>query len=335
MDTNKCSSLWFSKPYHVEIIETPTPEPGDEEVLVKSIGSAISAGTEMLAFQGMLPEGISLDTGILELNRAISYPFKYGYSLVGIVEKVGREVSSEWLGKKVFSFHPHESHFLSSVDELLIVPDTVNVEDALFLANMETAVSLLLDGAPLLGERVLVLGLGVVGQLLTALLRQFPLSQLTAVDPIAKRRLAVLQPLLPANDEFLLLKTVGMADKHDFDLVYETSGATSALNDAIQCTGYKGRIIVGSWYGLKNATLDLGSHFHRSKISIYASQVSSIDPSLAGRWDKGRRMSVAFNLLQIVKPNKLVTHQYSIDNAEKAYTLLEESEEPLQVILTY
>ena len=147
----------------------------------------------MLAYRGELPENIALDTKIEGLNKGIRYPFQYGYSLVGQVIAIGDSSNESLMGKKVFAFHPHESHFVKPIHDLIILPSGLDSECGVFLPNMETALGLIMDGAPMVGENVLVLGLGVVGQLLTLLLQRYPLNKLTLVDPLLKRRALVLE----------------------------------------------------------------------------------------------------------------------------------------------
>ena len=339
---NACASLYFDAEYSVTVQYHDMPRPGPGCVLIQTICSAISSGTEMLAYRGQLPTSIELDTTIKSSQNLVKYPFKYGYCLVGTVIGLGQHVRKDWLGKRVFVFHAHESHFAVNVEELIVIPDSIPTEDAVFLANAETAISLVQDGAPLIGERVLVVGLGIVGLLLSAALDEMPLECLLLIDPIERRRLAHFggkpttfggkpTTVAIAPEEFLESDHL----TGDFDLVYEVSGMPSGLDLAIQSVGYSGRLIVGSWYGSKKVELDLGTHFHRSKMSIYASQVSSLDPRLVGRWDKKRRMNVAAELVKRIKPRRLITHQFSINNAAEAYKLLDESKTAIQVIFTY
>lgn len=120
------------------------------------------------------------------------------------------------------------------------------------------------------------------------------------------------------------------------DLVYELSGTESGLRYALSKTGYKGRLVVGSWFGANDVSLDLGSYFHRSKMTLYASQVSRIDPAFSGRWNKNRRLAFALHMLEVIKPGRLITHQYSIDHASEAYTLLDQrNADGVQVVLSY
>lgn len=328
-------SLFFTAPRQVEIIASSVPQPGPEEVVVQSVCSAISAGTELLAYRGQLPAGIPLDDSIASLSDSTRYPMKYGYSIVGQVIDVGEKVSRSEIGRNVYVFNPHESHFVALKKNLIYIPDDVHLEDMVFLANVETAISLVLDGRPLLGERVLVLGLGVVGQLLASVLKMHPLAKLALVDPLLKRRITAKTTSMNNVVVPEIYESLDEDMKGQYDLVYETSGSPEALNAAIQYTGYHGRLIVASWYGSKGSSLDLGTYFHRSKMTIYASQVSNIDPSLMGRWDKKRRMATAIEMLKKMKPRQLITHQFSIDKSEEAYKLIDTTKDSIQTVITY
>ena len=145
--------------------------------------SAISAGTELLAYRGQLAADLALDETLPALaGGSFRYPFRYGYASVGEVTGVGAGVDAGWLGRRVFSFQPHASAFVAGVDDVFAVPDGPAGSLAALFASQETAVNLVLDGRPLLGERVVVVGQGVVGLLTTALLARFPLQALAAVE---------------------------------------------------------------------------------------------------------------------------------------------------------
>jgi threonine dehydrogenase-like Zn-dependent dehydrogenase len=208
-------------------------------------------------------------------------------------------------------------------------------------------VNLVQDAAPILGERVLVLGQGVIGLLVASLLHEFPLETLITSDPYELRRQASLE--VGVNDSFdpgLITSQHGSGETHStqqsiyaqnkFDLVIELSGSPSALNDALALTAFSGRIVIGSWYGEKKAPIDLGGAFHRSRIKLISSQVSTIAPELSGRWDKARRFKVAWEALKRIQPQKWITHRFPIEEAGKAYELLNQNpQETIQVIFEY
>ncbi len=326
----KAKTLFFTAPKKIEIRETTLPPLKEDEVLVETICSAISAGTEMLVYRGQFPHlADSHDAVSSDLN----YPLAYGYACVGRVKKLGKEVNRDWEDKLVFAFQPHVSAFSVQPSALIPIPDSLSPENACFLPNMETAVNLVQDGAPILGERALVLGQGVVGLLTASLLNEFPLESLVTVDRFELRRKALQVEGQMSKVESLLVHDLRPST---FDLVFELSGSPSALNDAISLTCFSGRIVIGSWYGQKRAEIDLGGTFHRSRIKLISSQVSSISPELSGRWDKARRFEVTWDALKRIQPEKWITHRFAIEDAAKAYQLLDENpQETIQVVFSY
>lgn len=317
-------SLVFQGPRFVSIESSPIPEPGPGEVLIAAEASAISAGTELLVYRGQAPGEASSPAEVPALREGFRFPMKFGYSTVGRV--VGG--AEECLGRRVFAFHPHESHFVAPVEGLVFVDE--EPECGVFLPNLESAVNFVHDGRPLMGERVLVLGQGIVGLLTTALLGRFPLAQLVTVDPVAERRersqgLGALS-LAPESFDFA----------GHFDLVYELSGNPLSLNRAIAACRFGGRVVIGSWYGSKRAEIDLGGTFHRNRIQLLSSQVSTLDPGLTGCWDKARRLQLARESLATVRPQQFITQRFPLEEAAKAYELLDRHpEQALQVVLQY
>jgi threonine dehydrogenase-like Zn-dependent dehydrogenase len=300
----------------------------------------ISGGTELLAYRGQLPQDRPLDEAIHELAQPIRYPLRYGYAVVGQVAAVGEGVEGSWLGRRVFCLHPHQDRFLTDVERVIPIPDDIHDEEAAFLANMETAVTLVLDLEPRLGERGAVLGCGVVGLLSCGLLSRFPLALLLAMDPMANRRRWAIEmgahtALHPDSGQGpSALAASGEPQGADFAL--EVSGSPAALQTALDLLGYDGRLVVGSWYGTKPASLDLGSNFHRQRIRIMSSQVSTLPPRLRGRWDRARRFGVAWEMIRTLKPSRLVTHRFPFPEASQAFHLLDtQPQKALAVLLTY
>ncbi len=331
-------SIWFDAPYQVSVHDEQLAELTPDRVLVQTIASAISAGTELLFYRGQVPADMPLDATIASLSGEVRYPLRYGYACVGRVIEVGAQIDRAWLGRLVFSFQPHTTHFTALSTEVFPLPADLAPRQAVFLPNMETAVNFLLDGAPLLGERVVVLGQGVVGLLTTALLAKMPVAQLIAFDHFALRREKA--QLLGAQSIFDPLDDVDRAKEllgeGGADLTCELSGNPEALNLAIELTGFAGRIIIGSWYGRKGIALDLGGLFHRSRIRLISSQVSTLTPELLARWNKGRRLEVAWSMLGRVPVCDLITHTFPLSEAAQAYALLDQHPaQALQVIFNY
>jgi 2-desacetyl-2-hydroxyethyl bacteriochlorophyllide A dehydrogenase len=308
-------------------------------MLVETMASAISAGTEMLLFRGEAPSEMARDDTIVALMGSLAFPLKYGYAAVGRVAAVGDASLSGWEGRRVFSLHPHESRFLAAAQELIALPAETATEDALFLASMETAVNLVQDVRAVLGERAVVFGQGVVGLLATGLLAAQGLAALVTVDGYARRReasrdigaQASFDPHTP-NLASALRRALG----GEADVALEVSGSPSALNQALEAMAFGGRIIVGSWFGTKPVSLDLGRGFHRRRLSLTSSQVSSLGAGLGPAWTKERRMQVAMHWLSRLQPSRFITHRFALDQAQQAYAFLDhQPDSALQVALTY
>lgn len=338
------TSLLFVRPGQVTTQDERLHAPGANQVQVKTIASAISAGTEMLIYRGQLPEDISLDDNIPALSGAPRYPIKYGYSLAGEITAVGARIDPAWLGRNVFVFHPHTSRFNTPLESTIALPKGISPEEAVFLPNIETAVNFLMDGKPMIGERVVVFGQGIVGLLTTSLLARSPLSELITVEDSPLRREVSLSvgarhSISPREPDLIaaLHELLGGNQRYTgADLVYELTGNPEVLNHAIETCAFSGRIVVGSWYGQKQVPINLGGRFHRARQLLISSQVSTLAPEFSGRWDKARRLDVAWKMLAELNPSRLITHRFPIANAQQAYSLLSDHpEQTLQVVFTY
>jgi 2-desacetyl-2-hydroxyethyl bacteriochlorophyllide A dehydrogenase len=337
-------SLYFTEPFQVSLKKEPLSPPGPGQVLVQTLMSAISPGTELLIYRGQAPQDLTADTSIAVLSGPLTFPLKYGYAAVGRVVELGPEVAAHWQGKLVFAFHPHEELFLAAPAELSLVPPGLDPEEAVFLPTMETAITLILDGKPLIGEKVVVFGQGIVGLLLTALLDSFPLAKLVTLDQLPKRRLASetlgahasFDPLDPQTPVDLRAALQNEGQVSWADLAFEVSGNPAALDQALAIVGFHGRIVIGSWYGAKKSELHLGGLFHRQRQILISSQVSTIAPELTGRWTKPRLLEVAWQMVHKVKPARFITHRFPLAEAAQAYQLLDQNPgEAIQVVLTY
>ncbi|MCA9979553.1 MAG: zinc-binding alcohol dehydrogenase [Anaerolineales bacterium] len=319
----------FVAPFQVRTITEPCPEPQANELLVETVATAVSAGTELLLYRGQMPADMPLDETIDALaDTAVQYPLRYGYAATGRVIGVGENVDKVWINRLVFAFYPHMSLFSVDKSAVVPVPAGLTAEEALFLPNMETAVSFVMDGQPVIGEKVAVIGQGVVGVLTTAVLSQFPLADLIAVDFLPERlararQFGATQAVSPEalTPDFLAANQV--------DLCFELSGSPAGLDTALALTGAHGRVVIGSWYGQKRHPINLGGKFHRAHQTLISSQVSQLKPQWHGRWDKTRRLQTAWHMIKQTRPSALITHRYPFTQAAAAYDLLDQH--PAQV----
>ncbi len=338
--------LLFAGPRRLAWRTEPCPSPGPGQVQVQVHWTAPSPGTEGLLYRGEWPADLPLDDALPALQGRFAYPVAYGYSAVGRVVQTGPDLSEDWRGRWVFAFQPHASCFVAPAEQVRPLPPDLTPEDATFLPNLETAVNLLLDAAPLIGEHVIVLGQGVVGLLTTGLLAALPLGSLTVVDRYANRRAAALAwgaqqavppPRTPEEYDALRQGRVAHPRYPGADVVLELSGAPAALQTAIEVAAFAGRIVVGSWYGAKPATLHLGGRFHRARLRLVSSQVTTLAPALQGRWTVARRWAVAEHHARRLRPAAhLVTHRLPAARAADAYALLDaHPEQAIQVLLDW
>lgn len=331
------TSVWFSSPRRVELREEPLrpPEPG--EVLVRTIASGISHGTEMLVYRGQVPEDLTLDLPTLE--GSFGFPIKYGYASVGKVESAGADVRGLEEGDLVFVHHPHQTRYVVPAGMAVRLPPGLDPVSGVFLANLETAVNVVLDAVPRIGERVLVFGQGTIGLLLTQLLRRTGVGMVIAAEPYARRRelaLTLGADRVLAPGETLVEEVFDLTQGVGADVCIEASGNGDALNYALNCAAFRGTIVVCSWYGTKPVTLGLGGAFHRRRLRLVSSQVSTLDPALEPRWSRPRRLGLALELLPGLNLRAMVTHLVPFDRAADAYELVDHhAEEVVQVVLTY
>ncbi|MFO7709618.1 MAG: zinc-binding alcohol dehydrogenase [Desulfobacterales bacterium] len=331
----------FQAPGRVKSALEAMPDPAADEALVQIEASAISAGTELLIYRGQAPPDMPMDARLPGLSSPFRFPLRYGYAAAGTVTATGRQVDPAWVGRRVFGFWPHASHVISRPAELVPIPEGIGFRDALFLANMETAVTLVLDGLPAVGEHVVVFGQGIVGLLAASLLSAYPLASLFAVEPLALRRKASLQAgahavFDPARPQALIDRLREATDGGMADAVFELSGHPAALDAAIAAAGFGARIVVGSWYGARPVAVNLGGRFHRSRIRLIGSQVSTLPPEFMARWSRQRRYTAAWDQIRRITPSRLITHEIPAEAAGEAYALLDRNPgQALQVLLTY
>jgi 2-desacetyl-2-hydroxyethyl bacteriochlorophyllide A dehydrogenase len=333
---NVARAVWFTGPEQVEIREEPLPPPGPGEILVRAECSAISHGTEMLAYRGQVPSDTTLD--LPTLAGSFAFPIKYGYASVGTVAEIGAEVQRIRAGDRVFCLHPHQTAYAVPARLAWHLPANLDPERGVFAANVETALNVLLDAPVRLGERVLILGQGTVGMLIGLLVRRNGAGRVAVVDPIERRRAlalalgadVALDPASAGSD--IIAEALGGRP----DLVYEASGSPAALQAAIDAVEDDGTVTVCSWYGTKSAPLLLGGRFHRGRLRLHSSQVGRIAPELGSRWDYARRRATVIDLLARLPLDRLVGHRFPVEEAQAAYALVaDRPAETLQVLLTY
>lgn len=317
-------TVFFEGPRLVAVRREPIAPRGND-LVVRSELIGISHGTERLFYRGPFPSGQALEHR-RSTGDADGYPIAYGYMNVGMLDD----------GTRVFAFEPHRDVFTAHPSSLLTVPPDIGAEDAVLYPSVETAVQIVHDSAPALGERVLVCGLGVIGLLITTILARFPI-EVVAADPVAARRRRADELGVTTVDPSDADAAAVLADRsatRGFDTAINASSSSQALQLAIDSLEAEGTVVEASWYGEKTAELSLGVAFHRRRLTIRASQVSNLNPAMQPRWDRDRRTRLAWDLVRELHPGSLITHRFALDDAARAYDVIDqEPDDLLQAVL--
>ena len=315
MENETARGLWFVEPRRVEIRNVMLREAGADDVVVRTAFSGISPGTEMLVYRGEVDAELPLDETLPALSGRFAYPFPYGYSCVGRVERGGRELAE---GAAVFAFHPHQDRFVVQAAQAIPV-EGVDLRAATLFPLVETALQVTLDADPAPRTVVVLLGLGVVGMLI-ALLLQRSGSRVLASDPLPGRRELASSLGFDAVAPDELDATAAQATAGaGVPLVVEVSGNPAALTSGLRLLAHEGTALVVSWYGTKLVSLPLGAEFHRRRLTIRSSQVSTIPARLAGEWTFERRRRAAQDLLHELPLEVLATHSFPFQEAAHAF----------------
>src|SRR5579872_5516672 len=299
-------ALFHTAPRCVEIRELAIPRPSPGEVLVRTVRSGISAGTERLVYRGEVPAELALDDTIGALDGSFSYPFAYGYACVGEVAETGQAV---------FAFHPHQDVFAARADELIPLPP-VDPASAPLLPLVETALQVTLDAGAGYRDRVIVLGAGVLGLLTGLLLRNAGWRPLIAEPQEWRRAVASGLGVTAVAPQELV--------KEEVPLVIDASGNPEAPAMALNLLAHEGTLLVASWFGTKPVILPLGGAFHRRRLTIRSTQVSTVPARLSGTWNRSRRRREAVELLAELPLAQLCTHVFAFGHAAEAFRAVDQ-----------
>ncbi|MGW3506585.1 zinc-dependent alcohol dehydrogenase [Streptomyces sp. NPDC000994] len=308
-------AFWLTSPGHGEIRRTDLPEPGPGEVVVRALYSGVSRGTESLVFRGQVPESQYESMRAPFQEGDFPGPVKYGYLSVGMVEEGPRELT----GRTVFSLHPHQSRYVVPASAVTPVPENVPAGRAVLAGTVETAVNALWDAAPLVGDRIAVVGGGMVGCSVAALLARFPGVRVQLVDAD------------PARAEVAEALGVGFALPADAlghcDLVVHASATEQGLARALELLTPEGTVLELSWYGDRRVALPLGEAFHSRRLVIRGSQVGTVSPARSSR-TYADRLALALDLLADPALDALVTGESAFEELPEVMPRLASGEIP-------
>jgi len=294
-------AFWIAAPGRGEIRDEPLTAPSADEVVVRTLYSGISRGTEALVFQGRVPESEYLRMRAPFQDGRFPAPVKYGYASVGRVEQGAKEL----LAHDVFVLYPHQTRYVVAAQSVYLLPDGVPPQRAVLAANLETAINALWDARPQVGDRIAVIGAGTVGCLVAWLAGRMPGCDVTLVD-VNPRRAGVARALgVPFAEPDAVVE--------DADLVIHASGSPPGLALALRIAGFEATIVEMSWYGDQAVPLALGEAFHARRLTLKSSQVGTVAASQRARWSARRRMELALWLLADPALDVLITGESAFD----------------------
>lgn len=290
-------AFWVTAESGGKLLSETLPEPGPQDVLVRTLYSAVSRGTEALVFRGEVPPSEYARMRAPFQQGEFPAPVKYGYINVGEVERGPESLR----GRSVFCLYPHQSRYVVPADAVIPIPAGVPPGRAVLAANMETAVNALWDLTPRIGDRVTVVGGGAVGCLCAWLATRIPACRVELVDS-NPRRAAVAAQL---GVEF----AVPDAATPEADAVIHCSGSGPGLATALRIAGFEARVLELSWYGNRAVSLPLGEAFHAQRLQLISSQVGSVAAAQRARWSHRRRLGLALDLLGDPSLDVLITDE--------------------------
>ncbi|HET6468491.1 MAG TPA: zinc-binding alcohol dehydrogenase [Geminicoccaceae bacterium] len=298
-------ALWWTAPNVAELRGEVLAPPGPGEVRVRTLFSGVSRGTEALVAAGRVPESQWQAMRCPVQQGEFPFPVKYGYGAVGTVEAGPAEL----LGRLVFALHPHQDRFMLPAEAVVPLPEDVPPQRAVLAANAETALNALWDAGALPGQRIVVMGAGVVGALVAWLAGRLPGAAVTLVD---------VDPARAAIATTLGVSFAGAGDAPGgADLVVEASGAPPALGQALALAGCEAVVLVLGWYGDRAVPLPLGEAFHSRWLRLVCSQVGKVAPVQRPRWSRARRLAKALELLADPALDVLISGESAFDDAPR------------------
>ena len=283
--TGQARAFWLAAPGRGEIRPVDVAATGPDEVLVRTLHSGVSRGTETLVFRGGVPESQHAAMRAPFQDGDFPAPVKYGYLNVGVVEQGPAHLT----GRTVFALYPHQTHYVVPADAVTVVPDAVPASRAVLAGTVETAVNALWDAAPLVGDRIAVVGAGMVGASVAAVLARFPGARVELVDANPDR--ATVAAALGVG--FALPADAA----GDCDLVVHASATSAGLTRSLELLAPEATVIELSWYGDREVSVPLGEFFHSRRLVVRSSQVGGIAPARRGRRSYADRLAVALDLL--------------------------------------
>ncbi len=307
---NMARALWHVSPQGSEIKEESESGLFTGAIMVKSLFSLVSTGTERCVARGECPTSLRDSMKVPYMGGDFGFPLKYGYSLVGEVVSPGHPSN----GKHVHVMHPHQDFCFVRTNDIFLIPEGIPLQRATLASNLETALNAIWDAHVSIGDKVLLVGFGMIGALVARLLSMLPAMQFHIIETDARRVEEAIKMGFSASQE--------AQERADFDIAFHTSASEAGLQTCIELVGKEGKVIELSWYGNKIVNISLGSSFHVQRKQIISSQVSTLPACKRVRWDYRRRKEVVFDLLKNSLFDQHISHVIEFEESPDFFEIL-------------
>ncbi|MEM7656718.1 MAG: zinc-binding alcohol dehydrogenase [Bacteroidota bacterium] len=304
---NQSRSCWHESATRTSIVSAPLPALEAGMVRVQALYSLISTGTERLVARGQVPTEVTHQMQVPYMGGNFPFPIKYGYSLVG-------KITSEehpYHNRLVHLLHPHQDVCQVASQDIFLIPEEVSAKRAILASNLETAVNAVWDSGVSIGDKVLVVGFGVIGSLVARVLSMIGGVEVVVQElDLRRRNLA---------EQLGFWTQIQGTENVLMDCAFHTSSTAKGLQSAIDQVGFEGKVIELSWYGTQSASLELGGTFHSQRKQLISSQVSQLPADRKGRWNYRRRKEVVFELLKSPIFDQHLTHEIPFDQLPEVF----------------
>jgi NADPH:quinone reductase-like Zn-dependent oxidoreductase len=290
----------------VEIPLLTEDDRAEADVVIHTLYSGLSRGTERLVFEGRLPESEWLRMRAPHQTGDFPFPVKYGYAAVGVAEAG----PSALIGRNYFALFPHQSRFVLPACSLVPLPDGVPARRAVLAANMETALNAIWDSGALSGQSIAVIGAGLLGCLIGFLAARLPGTKVTLIDRLPERA--------DVAEQLGLGFSMPEHAASGAEIIFHTSASEAGLRLALEIAAFEARIVEASWFGDRQVTLSLGGSFHSQRLQLISTQVGSVAPAMRARLTHRQRLETALCLLDDARLDALITDEVAFEDLPAA-----------------
>lgn len=317
-------NIYFTGVNQVELRKEPVRDPAAGEVVIRANKTLISTGTEGICLGRLFEPGSHWD-------QWVKYPFSPGYSMAGEIVAVGEGVTGFQVGDRVASRSPHRQYVVTGTARLAPIPAGISDEEATWFGLANIVQNAVRRAEHALGEAVVVIGLGLLGQLVVQYARLLGAREVIAIDT-AQKRLEMAQAhgataVIPRSVADAYEEVMRLTDGGGAEVVYDVTGNAAVLPAALPLVRRFGRLMILGDTGSPSSQ-HLTSDVIRRGLRIIGTH--DIDPPPVSTdyafWSHAQMTRLFFRYLLRgdMRVSDLITHRYHPTEAAEAYRMLRE-----------